>query len=312
MQIITDSETLKQRFQEHLKNNEKFYCCVAWAGAPHSFDGIKLFEPKKNCGKIEKMVVGTHFYQTSPEFIEKFRNNKKVRFIINTDGVFHSKIYLFKNSEKDWKAIIGSSNFTKGGFEKNTECNVEIGSGDDPTGLLLKQIEDHINSNWANGKQLTEQDLARYIEAYKKQKPKLDRLAKSYHATKHSYIANEFSLGSWEEYVDKLENTLVEVEGTLVKLKGSAVLDDRIKILKTIHSWFSEGIPFSEMNYEKRKCIAGLVGTKEPDWRLFGSNGNGKFKHMIKDDNDVRLISNALDNIPLEGEITKEMFNAYF
>ncbi|MBI4722844.1 MAG: hypothetical protein HY769_07620 [Candidatus Stahlbacteria bacterium] len=40
-------------------------------------------------------------------------------------GIFHPKIYLFFN-ENEYSAIVGSSNFTLGGLQRNIECNIYI------------------------------------------------------------------------------------------------------------------------------------------------------------------------------------------
>ena len=119
MRLLTNSEELQDAFATCLEAYDRFYCCVAWAGSPNSFQIGKLLV--KESYKIEKAIIGLHFYQTHPDFIETFIDHKGTRFIKETDGIFHDKIYLFVNSSKDWVAILGSSNLTNGGFVKNIE-----------------------------------------------------------------------------------------------------------------------------------------------------------------------------------------------
>src|SRR5437870_3840781 len=81
---------------------------VAWASV-----GFKAFDLlAKNAKKIERMVVGIHFYQTHPDFIETFLTHPNIRFVLNPDGVFHPKVYLFEKSGGEWECVVGSLNFT--------------------------------------------------------------------------------------------------------------------------------------------------------------------------------------------------------
>jgi len=51
---------------------------VAWASVGfHAFDLLRKHEKK-----ITRMIVGTHFYQTHPQFIETFLSNSRVRFVL--------------------------------------------------------------------------------------------------------------------------------------------------------------------------------------------------------------------------------------
>ena len=72
---------------------------VAWATV--DFEVFRLLV--KNKKKIKKMIVGTHFYQTAPEFIETFLAHPNVRFILPTGGesVFHPKIYVFEMNDQE-------------------------------------------------------------------------------------------------------------------------------------------------------------------------------------------------------------------
>lgn len=88
---------------------------MAWTGVGFTVIDRILSEPTK----LKRGVVGTHFYQTHPDFIERFFGNPAVRYLKNPAGVFHPKVYLFRDG--DWKSacIIGSANFTRGGKAAN-------------------------------------------------------------------------------------------------------------------------------------------------------------------------------------------------
>ena len=54
--------------------------------------------------KIIKIVVGTHFFQTDPDFIKMFIGEKGVRFFKNQNELFYPKLYIFKRGgKKIWK-----------------------------------------------------------------------------------------------------------------------------------------------------------------------------------------------------------------
>ena len=68
MRLITTATELEKEFRRLTKQYEHFYWATAWASS-----GSKLFNDLlTNKDKIQKIVVGIHFYQTHPDFIEAF------------------------------------------------------------------------------------------------------------------------------------------------------------------------------------------------------------------------------------------------
>ena len=126
MEIITKASKIDGALLKLIEKYKKYYIATAWASLG-SKSSIKLLHNKN---KISKMIVGTHFYQTHPNFIKKFINSKKVKFILKTNGIYHPKVYLFSNSRNDWECIIGSANFTVSALTKNNEVVVHIKSTD--------------------------------------------------------------------------------------------------------------------------------------------------------------------------------------
>ena len=80
---------------------------VAWAS--HDFPLFHLL--KENESKIRQLTVGIHFYQTHPNFIGAFLSHDAVRFVMNPDGVFHPKLYLFEFENGAWECVTGSPNW---------------------------------------------------------------------------------------------------------------------------------------------------------------------------------------------------------
>lgn len=88
----------------------------------------------------------------------------------------------------------------------------------------------------------------------------------------------------------------------------------RIELLKTAQSYFKKHIHFSNMEEIQRRELAGIASEKQSmahfDWGYFGSmKGAGKFQNRINDNNV--FISQALDAVPLQGNICKADYNRF-
>ncbi len=94
MKVITKPKKIDVTLVNLMKKYQRYHFATAWA----SLGSNASQELLRNRKRIKKMVVGTHFYQTHPDFIEKFIDSKTVNFIFNPDGVYHPKVYLFSNS----------------------------------------------------------------------------------------------------------------------------------------------------------------------------------------------------------------------
>jgi hypothetical protein len=110
-----------------------------------------------------------------------------------------------------------------------------------------------------------------------------------------------FSL-SWPEYFTSIQ------KGKFHRF------DWRIMLLTTAKSYFTKNIHFSDMEQNQRRELAGIATEKQSrsifDWGYFGSmKGAGKFQNRINENN--RFISQALDAIPLQGNVHKIDYNNF-
>lgn len=291
MTLLTTSEELQDAFATCIGTYDKFYCCVAWAGDPNSFQIGKLLV--KNSNRIEKAIIGLHFYQTHPDFIETFIDHKGIRFIKETDGIFHDKIYLFVNSSKDWVAILGSSNLTKGGFVKNQECNVLFSNEDDKSGKIYKSLINHIGDKWIEASSFTSKDLNNYKDSFKQQKPRRDVLQKVIRSTKHIFNGASLLLMTWNEYC--------------AKLQCHKRLATRCNVLKEAHILFKSINHFYELDEFDKKKISGYRLKEVEDWWFFGTVSKGEILSEMVD----KRIGRAIDCIPLAGEVSKAQYDKY-
>lgn len=305
MELILDDKILCRRFSNLCKKYSHYMWAVAWAGKVANFDFAKILAD--NAHKIDKILIGLHFYQTDPSFIDSFKENHHVRFYKKSDGIFHSKVYLFYNSREEWSAIIGSSNFTDSGFHRNAEANIYIDNTD--TSIAFEQLEGYITSLWNEGSVFSKSELDLYKSAFVHQQKKIDSLKKSRAVSKEAshaeytenFTAVPLSIMTWEEYFHN------------ITVKDSDSLVYRLAILKEAQRLFKKNKSFSLLESEQRKAIAGIIShiveTENADWKFFGSTGNGKFMHAIKINDPV--ITKAIDSIPMYGEVTKDMFDNY-
>jgi hypothetical protein len=303
MKLITDSEDLEKIFLRLLEKYSKYYWLTAWASA-ESKPFIKLIENK---GNILKIIVGIHFYQTHPDFIESFLETPSVRYIKQPEGTYHPKIYLFYNSRKDWELLVGSANFTNAAFTVNTEISTLIDSKENNSSDLLNQAFQIINSTWADAKQFDKAELSDYRKIWKNYRPKINSLSSTYgkpdnkKTSKPIYLV-PVAIMDWQEFMEK------------VNAEKYHPLTERLEVLRIAKNLFEKVDSFSELKDEERKFIAGIPNSLNIDndeiWGYFGSmRGAGLYKKRIIENN--QNISSALDEIPISGQITKTHYQRF-
>ncbi|MCI0541092.1 MAG: phospholipase D family protein [Verrucomicrobiales bacterium] len=129
MKVLTKTAEMSRELVRLIEECSSCQVAVAWASIGFTAFDLLL----KHSAKVARMIVGTHFYQTNPQFIEAFYKHPNVRFIMRSDGVFHPKVYLFLKAPGQWECLIGSPNFTQGGFDferRDGRVDYEPGRGD--------------------------------------------------------------------------------------------------------------------------------------------------------------------------------------
>lgn len=295
MRLLADPITLSETFENLILNCEKIYFATAWATDKHPIFNI-LVEHEY---KIKLAVVGLHFYQTSPLFIEKFMNNDKVFFKKTVSGVFHPKVFVFKFKD-NYKVILGSANFTSGAFKSNDELSILLEMKEDDE--ILVEIMENISGYSENNEKITSCYLDLYKEKYKVQKMLSSSLQNSKHKKQvkdlKSSVPIDNSLNiSWKEFKQEVENDLYD--GYVERL---AMLD-KVKDLLSKDK-------FEKLTKDERKLISGMKNTLPYNSGWFGSlEGAGFMKNVINEHAD--LITKALDVIPRDGKILKKHFIQY-
>jgi HKD family nuclease len=87
------------------------------------------FELSLERGTIIIFVCGLDFYQTEPNALKaiyslalRYENCKLLIQEQNSKSIFHPKLYYFRTGDER-TVLIGSANFTKGGFKSNFELS---------------------------------------------------------------------------------------------------------------------------------------------------------------------------------------------
>ena len=163
MRLLTTSPSLEKAFEQLLARHKKLSFAVAWAS--HNFPGYD--ELLKHENKIQQGIVGIHFYQTHPSFIEHFLSDHRVKFAKDSSGIFHPKFYLFETSANHWSCLIGSANFTAAAFNTNVEACLLFEASDDPSGATKRKLDKALASYWQSSGYFKPEELEQYRSLWK-------------------------------------------------------------------------------------------------------------------------------------------------
>ncbi len=257
--------------------------------------------------KIEQLTVGVHFYQTDPDFIEAFLEHPGAQFVMNPDGVFHPKLYLFEHKDGSWSCITGSPNFTRSVFESNAETAVFITDDDDGADDALRTICDTLDGYRKLASAVDESGLNAYRALWKRQQRRLGSLSGRYdkhedHSPKRTRVPSPLDVPlfreNWGEFFQELRN--LEQHTT----------EGRLEVLERANKLFGNHQHFGDMSDDERRGIAGLYNAEDVEWLWFGSmRGAGSFQQAINSNNPE--VSRALDAIPHTGEVGELQYREF-
>lgn len=314
MELLTDSKEFKSTFLDLFKKCKRFSFAVAWASPIEGVFKVIL----QNKRKIDKGIVGLHFYQTDPNFIKEFIGSNKVKFFPVTSGTFHPKIYLFENND-GWTLIVGSANFTNAAFSKNHEASIMVTNNDKNAKETLEAVVNILNDYKKNAKTFTKADFDKYAPISKQQQDKLKSFSENYEEkTNQSRRTKPFYLSklSWNEFCSRIKKETG---------KDGPRFEKRKDLLCTIEDIFNSRdektrkyLSFSEYTPDERRIIAGLKLNKKSMY--YGEIAPGFFGQMsplgilytyVREDNTCKIISEALDCIPREGLVEKKHYDRF-
>jgi HKD family nuclease len=162
MELLTNPNKIERAFSRLINRYKHVSFAVAWAST--GFPGYELLVRQET--KIQKGIIGTHFYQTDPKFIDHFLSDERVLFVKQPNGVFHPKVFLFENSPNSWECLLGSANFTSGGFNSNNEICILLGDRDDKEAIIKMGLDLELTKYWKMGKRFEKDELEYYRELH--------------------------------------------------------------------------------------------------------------------------------------------------
>lgn len=248
MILLTKPIQIKNKLISLMQECNSIQIAVAWATASHDVYKVLI----ENKDKINKLVVGTHFFQTDPNFLEVFLGNDKVRVIYETGEVFHPKIYYFKLNDR-WECLVGSANFTNGAMTYNKELVVSFSSDDSGVYQTEQEIWMTIKKWFDEGYIIDNEYLSRYKSRYESKKDLLTSLSTSKNTVSTNFYNNDIFNYTWKEYYNKILNEDYHGENAII---------DRLKVLSLVKELFTKGL-FSDLTEEERRQIAGYEEYKE-------------------------------------------------
>lgn len=150
--FLSHDNTAGEEIAKTLKSGKysDFKVAVAYAknsGITRIYNDLAYFA---NHGGKTSVVAGIDQTGTSYQALANLKTFAKDNLYIhhdrNFDITFHPKVYLFGNKEIE-KAIIGSSNFTAGGFYNNYEASIGVTLDSSKSG---KDFQKQVSDYWDN------------------------------------------------------------------------------------------------------------------------------------------------------------------
>jgi len=174
---ISEDETIGYRISNIISESgcNRIFVAAAYATVAGVRNILWSME-KSDVNFKSKWLLGIDDYFTQPGALSLCKNLRdselRVASFANVGSKFHPKLILFSSSNSDNRnaLLLGSSNMTVSGLERNAEACI-INYSDSPTdGRALLGIWKYF---WRLGKKLTEKALVSYTLEYKKRVKKL-------------------------------------------------------------------------------------------------------------------------------------------
>lgn len=297
VRTLLSPRELSAALTETVQWAERIWLAYAWASGVDS-EHLRSIDTSK----LKRVALGVDFCQTDPDVIRKLQGTGALRIIKVPNTVFHPKLLVAKGRE-GWRAIIGSSNLTTGGFARNVEANVLIhhrGHGE------IDRLVDFINELWEGGhaEEATEEWLARYEAAYA-DRPKGRAVPRFYSRRVPLPEAVKDLDVEWADYFELIrsqEKRLWEHDDSIRVLQGNP--DSYLTEIEACQLAFQQHLTgrFEQMDESERKLVAGGKGSKG----YFGRNkGAGAF--ISKVIHNPEVIGRVLDQLPVDGPVTIEL-----
>lgn len=132
---------------------------VTKSGIISLYQALKDFTER---GGKAQIVASDYLTFTQPEALELLLTipNVEVKLLQNVN--YHGKLYIFENSLKQTKVIVGSSNLTQSALSTNAEMNFMFSDGDE----RVTEATIEFAKIWQNASELNSSTLSQYVSRY--------------------------------------------------------------------------------------------------------------------------------------------------
>jgi hypothetical protein len=142
VEVLTTQKALLDALRQLGTWAESISIVSAWAGAAHGTADHWSAIP---AAKLERALIGTQFAQTEPWVMRELHQRGVLRLRYDLGSTFHPKLVLGQRNG-NVRAIVGSSNFTVGGYGRNTELNLLLrGTASDSP---LAALQEFVDTQW--------------------------------------------------------------------------------------------------------------------------------------------------------------------
>lgn len=297
MRLLTGGSDLDNTLATLIERYDNVEFAVAWAGTgTQTYAALLAHLPK-----IRRAVIGTHFYQTHPDVLDAFIGSNHVRFILEPKELFHPKAYFFWNSDC-WEIIVGSANMTRGGLTSNDELLLHATSEPSLAGIRT-DFQRQLLVYWNKARKASTVDAEEYRQLWQRNRPTRHWLAcargRGGRGRKGKVpVQTRIMTMPWQEFLKEVQEDRVHS------------LDMRCALLEKTTAAFEQYGQFTNMPESFRRLIAGFSTNVDPNWAWFGKMSRARvFYDNICNNNPH--ISDALDEIPLQGKVTKGHYAAF-
>lgn len=297
---LLNAKAVAKRLEKLIDDHDEIHMAVAWG-----YNGPLADCLLRNTKKFVSVTFGLAFCQTDPDLIDRFVGVKNAFVADGEGGTFHPKLYYFRTGDVA-EAVIGSSNFTAGGMDKNWEANVHVKGPWDAQ--IFQQVRDCLKVYTPLRKPVTTQ----LAESYRLQ----------YDAAKSLKKPRNPILPGAGLAADQLKSVAVKMNWgeylSAVKASPHHKFDERLSLLRECQTMFASVSSFAALSVSQWKAIAGVIGEKEKaeadlalhDWAWFGSmSGMGDFANRIKEQD--ASMARAVDCIPRHGDVNWTQFKDF-
>ncbi|MFW6031062.1 MAG: phospholipase D-like domain-containing protein [Myxococcota bacterium] len=298
VQVVTNHGELQRLFGELTAWAEELHLAYAWAGPTRGKHAHWKALPLE---KVTRAIIGTHFMQTHPEALRRLGKRRGVlRVVADREGVFHPKVILGRRGDEA-RAILGSSNFTDGGFQHNEELNVLVAGP--AGGPPLSEIAGLFDRWWRDPRAFapTQAWLRDYGRAHAKA-PEVPEVPSPPTSTQLIVRSIEDLDVDWETYFQKLvaQERRSLADGRPITVFRRSGGQSYLSEIARCRQAFGAHERFADMPESDRMQVCGWG--PDTSGHLGRMEGAPSFKEAVRQRSSQ--IGRALDLLPLRGSVT--------